>query len=164
MLRHFLKIAAAVVVCVVASVGTQGAEWGSLKGRIVVDGTPPTVEPLKGNDKDAYCVGKMPANKSIVIGKDNALVNAIVYLRLATGQKVEANPEFKADLDKPLVLDNNGCEFHPHVTLAQVGQTLDIKNSDPVGHNTNVQVLQFNQIIPSNGDTKVKISTPGPLP
>jgi len=32
---------------------------------------------------------------------------------MATGQKVEANPEFKADLDKPLELDNNGCEFHP---------------------------------------------------
>jgi plastocyanin len=146
------------------AVGTQAAEWGSLKGRIVVDGTPPVVEPLKGNDKDAYCMGKMPANKTIVIGKDNALVNAFVYLRLADKQKVEVNPEYKADLDKPLVLDNNGCEFHPHVTLAQVGQTLDIKNSDPVGHNTNVQALQFNQIIPSNEDTKVKVSTPSSLP
>ncbi|HEX3598781.1 MAG TPA: hypothetical protein VHU84_01490 [Lacipirellulaceae bacterium] len=165
MLQHFLKIAAAVVVaCVVIPIETRAAEWGSLKGRILIDGTPPKVEPLKGNDKDAYCMKQMPANKSIVIGKDNALVNAVVYLRLATGKKVEVNPEYRADLSKPLVLDNKGCEFHPHVTLAQEGQTLDIKNSDPVGHNTNVQVLAFNQIIPSNNDTKVKIGTLSPLP
>jgi plastocyanin len=165
MLKHFLRIAAvAVFVCVIAAAESQAAEWGSLKGRIVIEGTPPAVEPLKGNDKDPYCMGKMPKNKAIVIGKDNALVNAVINLRLATGQKIEANPEYKAELEKPLDLDNNGCEFHPHVTLAQVGQTLDIKNSDPVGHNTNVQALQFNQIIPSNGDTKVKVSTAAAIP
>ncbi|HEX4413610.1 MAG TPA: hypothetical protein VH107_08275 [Lacipirellulaceae bacterium] len=156
------SVAVAVVVgAMVAS--SNAAEWGSLKGRIVVEGTPAKPAPLVVT-KDQYCIDKMPTNQSIVIGKDNALENAVVYLRVPTGQKVEANPEYAAKESEPVVLDNSGCSFHPHVTLARIGQTLDIKNSDPVGHNTNVTVLSFNQIIPSNSDAKVKVSTGGPLP
>src|SRR5262249_55516776 len=114
--------------------------------------------------KDQYCIDKMPVNQSIVIGKGNALENAFVYLRVPAGQKVEVNPEYAAKESEPVTLDNNGWEFHPHAVLARVGQTLDIKNSDPVGHNTNVSVLSFNQVIPSNSDTKVKVSAGGALP
>jgi plastocyanin len=145
------------------AVSATAAEWGSLKGRIVVDGTPAKPAPLVVT-KDQYCIDKMPANQSIVVGKDNALANAVVYLRVPTGQKVEVNPEYAAKEQEPVVLDNNGCSFHPHVTLARIGQTLDIKNSDPVGHNTNVNVLSFNQVIPSNSDTKVKVGAGGALP
>jgi plastocyanin len=145
------------------AVTVSAADWGSLKGRIVVDGTPAKPAPLVVT-KDQYCIDKMPTNQSIVIGKDNALENAVVYLRISTGQKVEVNPEYAAKESEPVVLDNKGCAFHPHVTLARMGQTLDIKNSDPVGHNTNVNVLSFNQVIPSNSDTKVKVSAGGALP
>ncbi len=164
-MKSMLKLVAVVaVVCLVAAVGSSNAaDWGSLKGRIVVDGAPTKPAPLVVT-KDQFCIDKMPTNESIIVGKDNALVNAVVYLRLPTGQKVEANPEYAAKANDSVVLDNNGCSFHPHVSLVRLGQTLDIKNSDPVGHNTNVNVLSFNQVIPAGSDTKVKVGAGGPLP
>ena len=158
-----LKLVVAIVVLAAMNVVAQAADWGSLKGRILVDGTAPTPAPLAVT-KDAYCVDKKPVNESIVIGKDNALVNAVVYLKVATGQKVTVAPEYDAKMKEPVVLDNNGCSFKPHITLIRVGQTLDIKNSDPVGHNTNVAVFAFNQTIPTGGQTQVKASTAGTLP
>ncbi|HEX5472885.1 MAG TPA: hypothetical protein VFW73_13420, partial [Lacipirellulaceae bacterium] len=77
--------------------------WGSLKGRFVVNGTPPKLTPLVVN-KDQYCINKMPENESVVIGKDNALANAVVYLRVPLGSKVAVNPEYEAELKKPVVL------------------------------------------------------------
>ncbi len=159
-----LFVAAAVVFFAMDfSVGAYAAGWGSLKGRILVEGTPPKPAPLVVT-KDQYCINKKPENQSIVIGKDNALVNAVVYLRVPLGQKVDVNPEYADDAKNPVVLDNNGCAFHPHVVLIQTGQTLEIKNSDPVGHNTNVAVFAFNQTIPTGGHADVKASTASPLP
>jgi hypothetical protein len=34
-----------------------------------------------------------------------------------------------------VVLDQNGCRYHPHVLGIMVGQPLEIQNSDPVLHN-----------------------------
>lgn len=160
-----LKVTSVVAVAWLATfVGSSNAaDWGSLKGRIIVDGTPTKAAPLVVT-KDQFCIDKMPTNESIIIGKDNALVNAVVYLRLSTGQKVDVNPEYAAKASDAIVLDNNGCSFHPHVSLVRLGQSLDIKNSDPVGHNTNVNVLSFNQVIPAGSDTKVKVGASGPLP
>ena len=86
---------------------------------------------------------RSPTNDSLVIGKDNALVNAVVYLRVgAGGQKVEINPEYEAKLKEPVVLDNKGCMFHPHITTgARRARRSNVKSSDPVGHNTNISML-----------------------
>ena len=41
---------------------------------------------------------------------------------------------------------------------ARVGQPVDVKNSDPIGHNTNISGSSFNQLIPSGDST---VFTPG---
>jgi plastocyanin len=38
----------------------------------------------------------------------------------------------------PVVLDQNGCLYTPHVLALQKGRTLEVANSDPVAHNVNV--------------------------
>jgi plastocyanin len=159
-----LALFAAIVAVVETSAPVQAADWGTLKGQIVVEGTAPTPPPLVVQ-KDAFCIAKKPPNDAIVIGKGNALVNAVVYLRVPTGQKVDVAPQYAAQMNQPVVLDNKGCEFHPHVTLVRVGQTLAIKNSDPVGHNTNVSLLGFNQVIPAGAKpVDVKVGVASPLP
>jgi hypothetical protein len=141
---------------IVPSGGAAAAEWGSLKGRFVVDGTPPKLAALILNTKDQYCLDKKPTNEEIVVGDDGSLANVVVYLRLKRGEKIEVHPDYAASLSKPVVLDNNTCHFVPHVTLARTGQTIMIKNSDPVGHNTNLGF--FNQIIPAGNQAPTKIS------
>ena len=85
-LKSSLFVAVAWVVVHVPSVA-QAAEWGSLKGRFVVDGTPAKPAPLAVGNKDPFCIEKKPANDALVVGKDNALVNAVVYLRLPHGEE-----------------------------------------------------------------------------
>lgn len=137
---------------------SKATEWGSIKGRIVVDGTPPKLAPL-AVDKDPFCIAKKPSNNSVVIGKESVLVNAVVYLRIPLGTpKVEIHPDYEAKLKEVVVLDNKNCMFHPHVLAGRVGQTLEIRNSDPVGHNTNLGPLAFNQMIPTTSQMQVKIA------
>jgi hypothetical protein len=141
------------------------ADWGSIKGRFVVDGTPTAPAPLVVN-KDQFCIDHKPKNDAVVVGKDNALVNALIYLRPALGQKVAIHPDYEAKLKEPVELDNKGCTFVPHITVARFGQKLVVKNSDPppVSHNTNLILLAFNPVIPAGDKTELTISKEGSLP
>lgn len=160
---NLVVVFASAVVALVATAG-QAAEWGSIKGRIVVDGEAKKPAPLAVT-KDQHCIDKKPVNDSIVIGKENALVNAVVYLRTAPGAaKVEIHPNYAAAMQKPVALDNKGCMFHPHLTVVRKDQMLDVTNSDPVGHNTNIALLAFNQLIPAMGKVPVKVTQASPIP
>lgn len=161
-----LKLIVAVLAVVMSVCGSviTAAEWGSLKGRILVDGTPKKPAPLVVS-KDEFCIKAKPENDSLVIGKDNALVNAVVYLRVATGApKVAVHPDFEAELKKPVLLDNKNCMFHPHLVVVTKDQTLEVTNSDPVGHNTNISTFAFNQLIPAMGKVPIKVSQVSAVP
>ena len=142
---------------------SSGAEWGSIKGRFVLDGAPPKLAPLVVT-KDAFCIEKMPVNESVVIGPDGGLANVIVFLRVPRGGKVEVHPDYPAQPKEAAVLDNSGCSFKPHISLVRAGQPLVIKNSDPVGHNTNIAVFAFNQTIPIGSETPLKTTRATPIP
>jgi hypothetical protein len=167
MFTKLFNLAFVVAVSLVATHGSfpaKAAEWGSIKGRIVVDGTPAKPAPLVVT-KDQFCIDKKPVNDALVLGKDNALVNAVVYLRVGTGApKVAVSPEYDAAFKKPVALDNKNCMFHPHMTLVRKDQTIDITNSDPVGHNTNIALIAFNQLIPVMGKIPVKVTATAAIP
>ena len=142
------------------------ADWGGIKGRFVVDGAPPKVPPLVVT-KDQFCIDTMPVNKTVVVGEDGGLANAVVFIRLPRRGTIESHPDFEAQLSEPAVLDNKGCSFEPHITLVRVGQPLVIKNSDPVGHNTNAKFFQnasFNVLIAEGQESKVDLSKGEPMP
>ncbi|MEX0643553.1 MAG: hypothetical protein WD468_12680 [Pirellulales bacterium] len=130
------------------------AEWGSIKGRFVVDGAPSTLPPLT-IDKDEFCIANASRkDDKVLIGKDNALVNAVVYLFLGRGGKIEIHPDYADALKTPVEFNNKMCAFHPRVAAVRIGQPFVIKNSDPVGHNTNAISL-FNETIAA-GESRTK--------
>jgi hypothetical protein len=141
----------------------SAAEWGSIKGRFVLDGAPPKPQPLVVT-KDQFCIDKMPLNETILVGEKGELANAVVYVRVPRGKKLEVHPDYAPQLSEPVTLDNNGCQFVPHIRFVRKGQTLLIKNSDPVGHNTNLGVFAFNQTIPIDGQAQTKIQQEQSLP
>jgi len=66
-----------------------------------------------------------------------------------------------------VVLDNKDCRFEPHVSFVQVGQPLVIKNSDSVGHNSNVATVKnppSNTLIAAGGETKVTFASDEAVP
>jgi hypothetical protein len=151
-----------VAVTVLAPIGgTSAAEWGSIKGRFVVDGTLPKPAPLVVT-KDQFCIDKNLVSESVIVGENGSLSNAVVSLRLARREKIDVHPDYNAQLSEPVELDNNGCQFVPHITLLRAGQPIVLKNSDPVGHNTKVAL--FNQIIPAGGQVPTKIERSAALP
>ena len=115
-------------------------------------------------DKDQFCINKKPQNETIVVGKNNVLVNAFVYVRLPLGTKIDVHPAYQANLQQPVTLDNNGCMFSPRAFCVRLGQELAIKNSDPVGHNTNIYLFGFNQVVAANETLKVKANKDQGMP
>lgn len=65
----------------------------------------------------------------VIAAKDGGLAGALVYVKAGLeGKKFE--PAAQA-----VVLDQHGCQFVPRVVALRAGQTLEVKNSDPVSHN-----------------------------
>ncbi len=132
----------------------QGEDWGTLTGRIVYEGKAPAPTPAKV-DKDQEVCNKVPVmDESLEVGPSGGLKNALVFLR---SEKVDVAPEYNASAKADVVVDNHGCRFEPHVSILRTGQTLVIKNSDPVGHNTKADAFKnapFNDLIPAGSEIK----------
>jgi plastocyanin len=104
----------------------------SVTGTVTFDGKAPTLRPL-AMDADPACAKKHSApvpNEMLALGSGNTMANIMVWVSkgLAAG-KTWPVPK------SPVVLDQNGCQYKPHVMGIMVGQTYRILNSDGVLHN-----------------------------
>ncbi len=154
--RGFLIAAALLSVASAVLPGAAAAaEWGSLKGRFVLDGKAPEPAQINADKDQAVCAKHKLFVEKIVVDKDGGLANALVYLR---DKNPTISPAYDASAKDVVVLDNKDCHFHPHVVLLRTTQTLDIKNSDPIGHNTKADFINnpsFNNLIPADNDMKM---------
>src|SRR5262249_50318724 len=94
------------------------------------------------------------------------LQNVVVYLR---AKPPRVHDDYKKTEAASVVLDNHECRFEPHVCLLRTTQTLQIKNSDPMPHNTKFDSARnesFNQLIqPKTDATKeLKSAETSPVP
>lgn len=169
-MRNFIALASsawvAVLVPAISPLAADAAGWGTIKGKFVVDGTAPTPTTLNAS-AEPYCVEHKPMDESVLVGDDGGLANVVVYLRAGRRDKIEAHPDYATSVTQPVVLDNNGCSFQPHVALLRTTQPLNIKNSDPVGHNTKIDLKKnasFNQTIPAGSEIPFHAPKPEALP
>jgi hypothetical protein len=103
----------------------------SVKGTAVFKGTPPKLKAI-AMDADAVCASKHPTPvfpETVVLKADGALKNVFVYVK--TGLEGKSFPAPSA----PVVLDQDGCSYKPHVFGIMPNQPLKIVNSDPTTHN-----------------------------
>ncbi|MGD9723676.1 MAG: hypothetical protein AB7O59_05015 [Pirellulales bacterium] len=132
-------------------------ELATLTGRIVYDGKPPASKPVQAT-KDVEVCGKHEIpDETLQVSKDGGLADAVVSLKT---KNVPAAPSYAATANEPVVLDNKDCRFQPHVAIILTSQELQLKNSDPVGHNSKMDPfknLPINPILPAGGEpTKYK--------
>jgi hypothetical protein len=151
-----------VVLVLFAATTSAAAEWGSLKGRFIVDGTPPARAPLNAGSEQ-FCIGQKPVDETVMVGENGALANLVIYISLARGATIETHPDYAELATKPVELDNKNCHFEPHVTLLRIGQLFIIKNSDPVAHNTNL-ANNFNEVIGAGEQITKTLTRAGSLP
>lgn len=102
---------------------------GSIAGSIVLQGTPPASETIDMTS-DPYCQGQGRAvTADYLVGNDGTLQNVFIYVKDGLGNLKFPTPA------SPAVLDQKGCVYAPRVLGLQVGQTLEIRNSDSTLHN-----------------------------
>jgi plastocyanin len=104
----------------------------SITGTVTFDGKPPALKPL-AMDADPACAkkhsGPVP-NEMLTLGNGNTMGSIIVWVSkgLPAGKTYPAPKE-------PVVIDQNGCQYKPHVMGIMVGQPYKILNSDGILHN-----------------------------
>ncbi len=164
--RCFTTALPALVAASCLASGVAGAEeWGTIKGRFLYGGDAPSAAELKA-DKDVEVCGKHKlVNEEMVVGADKGVANVVVFVR-DKGVKVHPDAAAEAKAAKA-VLDNKDCRFSPHVMVVHTGQPLVIKNSDTVGHNSNVATLKnppSNSLIPAGGESSIPFANEEAIP
>lgn len=160
----------AALIAVVASCGVfvgaaSADEWGTIKGRFLYGGDAPTAAEIKA-DKDVEVCGKHKLlNEELAIGTDKGVANVVVFVR---DKDVKVHPDAAAAAKAAkVVLDNKDCRFQPHVVAVHTAQPLIIKNSDTVGHNSNVATIKnppSNSLIPAGGESSIPFANEEAIP
>ncbi len=129
------RILATLLVVLPAS-AQESKETGTVTGVVKFKGPKPERKPNEGMLAQAFCkeacAGKAPLEEKWVFGKngdDDTFTNVLVYVSKGLeGMTFEAPKT-------PVVIDQVGCTYTPHVVALMVGQTLEIRNSDATLHN-----------------------------
>ncbi len=130
-----------------AAVMAEPTGFVDFAGSFKVNGQTPTMSALNVTSDQAVCApgGKSPLEESVVVGPDNGLANVIVYLNtsIPVGNPAWEHESYAATREaflsgKEQGFDQQNCVFLSHAFGMRSSQTLQILNSDPVGHNTNI--------------------------
>jgi len=106
------------------------AGGGTITGRVLWKGPAATVPPMAINknvdscDKDG---SGMRESVRLLLSKSGGIANAVVYLEGITTGKAMSNDA--------LVIDQEGCRYIPHITIAPRKAKVTLKSSDDILHN-----------------------------
>jgi plastocyanin len=172
-LNHLRPFAVAALLAVAAGCGGSGAPEtagppadakrvdsstaGTLSGRVMLDGAVPANTPIKLS-ADPYCLEQNPKGATLerYMVKDGGLENVFVYVKDGLGGYYFEPPT------AAVTLDQQGCQYRPHVLGVQTGQKLTISNSDDTMHNVHALAQanpEFNAQQPMKKITTDKIFT-----
>ncbi len=110
----------------------QGGGGATVTGRVKFTGAKPT-NPRIDMSEEPQCKAKHqtpPTAETVIVNPNGTLANVFVYVKAG----LPANAKYQAP-STPVVIDQEGCRYHPHVFGLMVGQPLEIRNSDPLLHN-----------------------------
>lgn len=135
------------------------ANSGTISGTIHFAGKPPQRIPIDMAQDPACSLAPTNLTEQYVI-ENGGLDDVFVAIQNGLGDKAYAPPSM------PVVMDQKGCRFVPHIIGVMAGQPIKFTNSDATMHNIHmVPTLSTNQTVdisqPPNGpgDTRT-LSTP----
>ena len=103
---------------------------GSITGTITFEGKAPKMKPLKV-DADPICVANneiAPKKEWLILDENKGVKNMLVFI--TEGLNIDYSPP-----EEPVVIDQKGSIYSPHVVGIMAGQQLDILNNDGTLHN-----------------------------
>ena len=138
------RIGAALSVAALFALAPSGRseekQWGTIKGKVVLDGPVPERKKLNVDTDLAFCLkdGAVLSDELVVDPKTKGVRWVMVWLlEEKGGDKIRINPALAKAAPK-VILDQPCCMFEPHVLGMRAGQILESKNSAKVTHNVNI--------------------------
>jgi len=110
-----------------ATIRVDASTAGTVSGVVSLKGQPPRMKPLDMTADPGCPTGPQPAE--VVVAKDGKLANVFVYVKEGLPQGSFAVPT------DPVVLDQKGCRYIPHILGLMAGQPLKITITDTADHN-----------------------------
>jgi Carboxypeptidase regulatory-like domain len=141
-----------------ASLFQAAADTAAISGKVTFKGTAPKPLPIDMASSDPKCASmhtEPVLTKRIDVNDKGELKDAFVWIKEGITKEYPAPAE-------PVMLDQVGCMYKPHVFGLQIGQKLVIKNSDPTMHNIHplpMENKEFNLAQPVQGMTTEKTFT-----
>jgi len=134
-----------------------GDSFGTISGHVVWEGDKPAAKPDLAIDDKAATGCKHPADgmdkkdDSLLVDDKGGVANVVITLTIDGAEKKVPT--------EPVVLDQMGCRFHPHVAVVPVGGTLRFANSDDTNHNIHTYPKKneaMNKQVAANSNLDVK--------
>lgn len=147
----------------VAQTAVDPATTGSVNGAVKFEGVVLAAETIsvQGNPECATFHAGGTIHSEEIVSQNGRLQNVIVYVK----EGLE-NYAFTPPSDA-VRIDNNQCVYKPHVSAAQVGQPVELYNSDATLHNMHsysTKNKSFNVGLPIQGMKQVKKFESAELP
>ena len=119
-----------------AAVAAPDLENGAtITGKVAFEGTAPVMRTLDMSAVPACSRAHTTPQKSeeVIVNPNNTVRNAFVWVKDGLPDKNWQVPT------TPVMLEQTGCMYKPHVFGVMAGQNIEIKNSDPTNHNIHPQ-------------------------
>jgi len=132
-----------------APAAAVSADAATIAGAVKFEGAAPKMATIQMG-ADPYCQSQHPTpvqDEEVVVGPAGELANVFVYVKNPPAGNYPPPAT-------PVMLDQKGCKYTPHVGGVQVGQKLDIRNDDDTLHNVHALPAvnsQFNEGQPVKG-------------
>jgi plastocyanin len=103
----------------------------TVRGAVRLDGTAPSPAPVN-MAADPICAKQHPTpvlSQDVVTEAQGNLQNVVVFIAEGLGDQTFELPS------QPVVIDQRGCMYQPHVLAMRANQRLEVVNHDPTSHN-----------------------------
>ena len=107
------------------------ATAGEVSGSVKLDGAAPKMKNINmAAEPSCAKAHTSPAmSEEVITGDGGTLANVVVYVKSGLDGYSFPPPSAAAKIEQ------QGCQYHPHVIGLQVGQNVDVVNSDQTTHN-----------------------------
>jgi plastocyanin len=153
----------ALILLLAVSASLPAAEWGDLKVRFTYDGPAPKADRVNVNKDAQFCGTFGLVNEDLVVNPENGGIANVVVFLYNRDSTPPIHPDYDESATAEVVLDNKKCRFEPRVAVLRTTQTLILKNSDSVAHNTNYTCFanaSDNVLIPAGGQIAKNLTEP----
>ncbi|MDH5563839.1 MAG: hypothetical protein OEY91_09505 [Nitrospirota bacterium] len=129
----------------------------TLNGRILYHGLIPQPE-KQVITQDVETCGNIRKIFPVVVSDDGGLAQVVVSVEGLSGTRLSS-------IGDPLIVQNEKCVFQPPIAIGSVKQLLEVKNFDPILHNTHIRTETrafFNVVLlPQSKGIKKVMKQPG---